>query len=93
MRIEQKEVKALIRAQKEQELQNKKEAREVARQLQDETKAIAIARTRPPTQPAGSKRSVVVTEEQMHTGVAEHAVGRPSRARRAPKHLEGYELV
>jgi hypothetical protein len=92
MRIEQKEARALVRAQKQQEQQDKKEAREAERQLQQEAKAVAIARRRPPAQTTGSNRPVVVIEEQVNTGVVEQAVARPSRARRLPKHLEAYEL-
>ena len=61
-------------------MRDKKEAREAERQLQDEAKAVAIARPRPPAQPTGSNRPVVVIEEQVHTAVVEQAVGRPSRA-------------
>ena len=91
--MQQKEARELVRAQKQQSIKDRKEAREAERQLQDEAKAIAIARTRPSVVPTGSHRPVVVIDEQVHTAVVEQAVGRPSRARRAPKHLEGYELV
>ena len=93
LRLEQKEARVLARAQKQQELQDKKEAREAERQLQREAKAVTTAIQRPPAPKTGSNRPVVVIEEQMHTAVVEQAVGRSSRARRAPKYLEGYELA
>ena len=91
--MEQKEIRELARAQKQQELKERKETRQVERQLQEETKAIAIATIRPRTPTAGYNRPVVVPEDDMHAEVVELAVGRPLRARRAPKHLEGYELA
>jgi hypothetical protein len=93
IRMQQKEARELVRAQKQQSIKDRKEAREAERQLQDEAKAIAIARTRPSVVPTGSHRPVVVIDEQVHAAVVEQVVGRPSRARRLPKHLDGYELA
>ena len=93
IRLEQKETRELMKAQKYQQMKERKEARQAQRQLQDEAKAIAIAATTPGTLTTGCDRPVVVIEDEMHAGVVEQSTGRPSRARRPPKHLEGYELV
>ena len=63
------------------------------RQLQDEARAITTAKIRPPAAPTRSHRPVVEVEEQVHAVVVEQTNGRPSRARRPPKHLEAYELA
>ena len=74
-------------------MKERKEARQAQRQLQDEAKAIAIAIRRPRTPTIGTDRPVTVVEDKIHAEVVEQTVGRPSRARRAPKHLKGYELA
>ena len=81
-----------MRAQKQQRINDRKEAQQVERQLQDEVTAIAIATTTPARPKADKNRPIPTLEDEVHTGGVEQAVGRPSRARRAPKHLEGYEL-
>ena len=66
--MEQKEIRELARAQKQQELKERKETRQAERQLQEETKAIAIATTRPQTPTAGCNRPKVVPEDDARRG-------------------------
>ena len=93
LRLEQKAARALVQAQKRQEFKERKEARQAERQLQDETRAIARAPATPGRPILGDHRPIAVVEDEIHAGVVEQAIGRPSRARRLPAHLEAYELA
>ena len=92
-RLEQKTTKALVQDQKRQEIKERREARQAERQLQDETTAIAIATATPRRPILGGNRPIVGAEDEMHAEVVEQEIGRPSRARRLPKHLDVYELA